>query len=285
MEHSTWVGLGDIDLFVRDLRPVATLESAGPPLVVIHGGPSWDHSYLMPGLLPISQDRHVVVFDLRGCGRSSRDLGPTAYQPEFIVEDVVRLLGVLGHDEVDLLGFSTGGQVAQLIVEAHPQLIRRLVLASTTAYADVEAHLEGWAEYQRRAGALQKMDGELSDLEVTTQWAFNGAPLAIWNLDRLDEYLDLLRQVEFSGDWLEPFRTGILHPWRPADPEAVLRSFARPTLILHGAQDMCFPVSLARQLHAAVPNSELHVIDQVGHMAHFEQPQQWSSAVSEFLGS
>jgi pimeloyl-ACP methyl ester carboxylesterase len=139
-------------------------------------------------------------------------LEATAYQPEFIVEDVVRLLRVLGLGEVDLLGFSTGGQVAQLIVEAHPQLIRRLVLASTTAYADVEAHLEGWAEYQRRAGALQELDFELSDLEVTTQWAFNGAPLAIWNLDRLDEYLDLLRQVEFSGDWLEPCRTGTLHP-------------------------------------------------------------------------
>jgi pimeloyl-ACP methyl ester carboxylesterase len=250
---------------------------------VIHGGPSWDHSYLLPGVLPVAYARHVILFDMRGCGGSSRNLGPAAYQPEYVVDDLARLIGVLGHEQVDLLGFSTGGQVAQLFAAAHGRSIRRLVLASTTAYATTAYDLTGWEAYQQRLAEAPALEDGLDDLETTIQWAINGAPISIWNLDLLDDYLALLAEVRFSGDWLEPLRTGRLHPWRPADPAGVLRDLDQPILILHGAQDMTFPVQLAQQLHKAVPTSKLEILDQAGHMAQFEQPDRWSEAVDEFL--
>ncbi|MEP6666262.1 MAG: alpha/beta hydrolase [Nocardioidaceae bacterium] len=282
MDRSGIVDVGDVELFVREIGPQ---PSPDPPLVVIHGGPSWDHSYLLPGMLSVARSRHVVLADLRGCGLSSRDLARTAYQPELVVDDIARLIETLGYEHVDLLGFSTGGQVAQLFAEAHPHRIRRLVLASTTAYAETTPHLEGWDEYERRVASAPALDEDVDDLEATVQWAVSGASTAIWNLERIDSYLALLSAVRFSGDWLEPFRSGRLHPWRPKDPEGVLRDLDRPVLILHGAQDMCFPVQLAQRLHAAVPTSQLHIIDQAGHMAQFEQPERWSTAVVEFLCS
>ncbi len=102
------------------------------PLVVIHGGPSWSHHYLNPGLRLVGEHRHVIAPDLRGCGHSSRDLPLTQYQPELAVQDMIDLIDVMGFEQVDLLGFSTGGQWAQLLVEKYPDLVRRLVLASTT---------------------------------------------------------------------------------------------------------------------------------------------------------
>lgn len=120
-----------------------TAPAGRSPLLVIHGGPDWDHTYLLPGLELVAETRRVVAFDLRGCGRSTRSLGPAGYQPEFVVEDVERLIGILGYERVDLLGFSTGGQVAQLFIEAHPERVRRLVLASTTAYPHVDQYLDG----------------------------------------------------------------------------------------------------------------------------------------------
>jgi pimeloyl-ACP methyl ester carboxylesterase len=81
----------------------------------------------------------VVALD--GVDLFVREIGP---------DDLARLIATLGHDQVDLLGFSTGGQVGQLFVEAHPELVRRLILASTTAYADVDRYLEGWQDYERR---------------------------------------------------------------------------------------------------------------------------------------
>lgn len=229
------------------------------------------------------------MFDMRGCGRSTRGLGPDGYQPEFIVEDLARLTSALGYDTVDVLGFSTGGQVAQLFVEAYPKLVRRLVLASTTAYADVDQYLDGWHEYERRLELSVQSPGWVhrfsddEDVHRTVRWALEAAPTAIWDLDRLNDYLRLLEDVSFSAEWLRPFREGRLHAWHPADPEQVLRDFAGPTLILHGSHDMGFPIQVAQRLEAAVSTASLRVIERAGHMAHFERPDAWSSAVLEFL--
>jgi pimeloyl-ACP methyl ester carboxylesterase len=288
VDRAITVSVGQVNLFVRELGPD---ETANPPLLVIHGGPDWDHSYLLPGLVSVADHRRVVLFDMRGCGRSSRGLPSGEYQPEFVVQDIVELVALLGYDRVDLLGFSTGGQVAQLVTEVHPALVRRLVLASTTAYPDFAHHLKGWSEYRRRSTlttptpewATFTDGGDLDDLVATIRWALEAAPTAIWNLQRMDEYLALLGRIRFSGDWLGPFRRGALHPWRPKDPERVLRDFGEPILILHGAQDMSFPVQVAQRLHGAVPRSQLEVIEQAGHMTHFDQPEAWSTTVIDFL--
>src|ERR1700727_2964176 len=47
-------------------------DPALPLLVVIHGRPTWDHSYLLPAVAALADLAHVVLFDLRGCGRSYR---------------------------------------------------------------------------------------------------------------------------------------------------------------------------------------------------------------------
>jgi pimeloyl-ACP methyl ester carboxylesterase len=205
VDRSGPVEVGDVELFVREIRPQLP---PSPPLVAIHGGPSWDHSYLLPGLLPVATARYVILVDMRGCGRTSRDLVPDAYQPEFVIDDLARLMEVLGHEQVDLLGFSTGGQVALLFAEAQPDRIRRLILASTTAYPDTAAHLRGWDEYERRVADIPPVDDGPDDLDTTIQWAVNGASTSVWNLDLLDDYRALLDEVRFSGDWLESFRTG-----------------------------------------------------------------------------
>jgi pimeloyl-ACP methyl ester carboxylesterase len=63
------VDLGGVSLFVRRYG-----DPGAPVLLGIHGGPGWDHSYLLPAMGDLAGIRQVVLFDLRGCGRSSRDL-------------------------------------------------------------------------------------------------------------------------------------------------------------------------------------------------------------------
>lgn len=190
MGHTSILSVGEVALFVHE---TGEHQSDVPPLLVIHGGPDWDHSYLLPGLDLVAQTRRVVAFDIRGCGRSTGGLGPQGYQPEFVVQDVERLICLLGHERVDLLGFSTGGQVAQLFVEAHPERVRRLVLASTTAYPDVGKYLEGWAEYE---------SGWLSWLRGPIGLASSGGILATMLMQRS------------RGRWKgPPWRSGILAGW------------------------------------------------------------------------
>ncbi|MFF1820853.1 alpha/beta fold hydrolase [Kribbella sp. NPDC058245] len=261
------VDVGEVQLFVRELGE----RSDEPSLVVIHGGPDVGHGYLVPGFADV--DRHVVLFDFRGCGRSTRGLPPERLQPEYVVEDTRRLIEELGLGQVDLLGFSTGGRAAMQFVDKHPELVRRLVLASTTAYDGraAEEYLAGWDEYQRRERAAKPEE--------------RNSTIFVWDLAKAPAYLELLESLGDEGDWSwERAMAGLYHPWCPGDPETILRDFAKPILILHGEKDMGFPVQLSERLHAAVPNTQLAVIPDTAHMCHFERPDLWSAQLNTFLG-
>jgi pimeloyl-ACP methyl ester carboxylesterase len=278
------VDLGGVSLFVR--------RSGSPGaavLLALHGGPGWDHSYLLPAMDDLADVRHVVLVDLRGCGRSSRDLPDEAFQPEPCVQDAARLVGWLGAGRVDLLGFSYGGQLAMLFAERYPHLINRLVLASTTAYPDVAQYLADDDTFRGRTAAVADAvaanwaDESADDAERTRRHAALSAPTYLWDLQLGDQWRAVLTKVRFSGCWNRNWRNGLLRPPRPADPERVLNTLARPTLILHGARDLCFPFQVARRLHAAVPHSELALVDDAGHAAHFEQRAEWVALLRTFL--
>ncbi|MFC7104958.1 alpha/beta fold hydrolase [Nonomuraea rubra] len=99
---------------------------------MIHGGPDWDHSYLLDPLIRLA-DRHDLIFpDLRGCGRSTRGLPDDQYTPAAATGDLVALLDALGVATTDVLGFSYGGLIAQRLALAAPDRVRRLVIASSS---------------------------------------------------------------------------------------------------------------------------------------------------------
>ncbi|WP_165949502.1 alpha/beta fold hydrolase [Kribbella turkmenica] len=200
----------------------------------------------------------------------------TSSRSTWSVRDTHRLIGKLQLGRVDLLGFSTGGRAAMQFVHKHPAQVRRLVLASTSAYAsqDNDRFLAGWDEYQQRRRAEEAADGRLRN-----------STIFVWDLERAAAYLELLESLgNDTGDWsVERAITGAMHPWCPGDPEQILRDCGKPVLILHGEKDVGFPVQLARRLYAAVPNSRLTVIPGTAHMCHFEDPTRWSGHIREFL--
>jgi pimeloyl-ACP methyl ester carboxylesterase len=82
---------------------------------------AWDHSYLLWAVARLADMAHVVLFDLRGCGRSSRtppvgDLPVAALQPDLLADDVAALIRHYGAAQADVLGFSYGGGIAMRLV-------------------------------------------------------------------------------------------------------------------------------------------------------------------------
>lgn len=216
----------------------------------------------------------MVAFDFRGCGRSSRNLPDASLQPELVIDDTSHLIARLRLGQIDLLGFSTGGRAATQFVAQHPDQVRRLVLASTSAYGATDAapHLAAWPEYRRRQALEDTADGSL-----------HNSTIFVWNLDLAPAYLELIKELD-EGDWrYERVADGTMHPWCTGDPEQILRDCDKALLILHGRQDMGFPVQLAERLHRAVPGSRLEVIDDAAHLCHFEQPELWSMIIHRFL--
>lgn len=284
------VRVNGVDLYLRRFG-----DPALPVLVVMHGGPTWDHSYLLPAVAELADVAYVVMFDLRGCGRSCRtppagSLPVAALQPDFLADDVAALVRHLGAERADVLGFSYGGLVAMRVVDQHPDVLRSVILASTTAYQDFQDELEASADYQER-GALCADIG-FDDLRLTAPdapdgalsraMAQAGAARDIWRLDRLGEWRQVLEQIRFSSDWNAPHAAGTLRG-APDDPPRILREWGGPVLLVQGEREMAFPIGVARRLHAEVPGSTLAEVPEAAHMAHFDNPQVWLGAIREFL--
>ncbi|MEV4802476.1 alpha/beta hydrolase [Nonomuraea sp. NPDC049421] len=244
-------------------------------LLVIHGGPDWDHSYLVEPLDRLAGEHRLLFPDLRGCGRS-----PVAepLTPDAMVADLVELIGA---SRVDVLGFSYGGLIAQRLAVQAPYLVRRLIVASSSVLPVPADAFEGWEEYERRSAAHPSIwdTSPLQGAELTRAAAFATAPLDVWREESLPGYLKRLERVTFTGSHLRAWREGRFPSARY--PDAVERLSGVPLFLLHGRQDMTFPASLVR----STPCTDAVVLEQAGHMAHIDQPTAWLDAVRRFLAA
>jgi len=287
------VRVNRVELYVRRFG-----DPALPPLVVIHGGPTWDHSYLLPAVAELADTAHVVLYDLRGCGRSGRtppvgELPVEALHPALLADDVAALVHWLGVDRADVLGFSYGGRIAMRVAEQHPDVLRSLVLASTTGYTDFADELRARPDYRERDALCPPVDfadpaltgPDAPDGALSRAMAYAGAARDVWRPERLDEWRRTLARVTFSSDWNAPFQAGTLPPGGPADPPAVLRAWGGPALLLQGTRDLTFPVNVAHRLHAELPGSTLVEVAEAGHMAHVDAPDTWLAAIRQFLST
>ena len=117
------INVGGTPFAYRELGP-----RTGVPLVFLHHFTAvlddWD-----PRVIDgIGAKRHVIAFDNRGIGASG---GSVPHTIDEMAADAVAFIRALGYDQVDLLGFSLGGGVAQVITLEHPELVRRVILAGT----------------------------------------------------------------------------------------------------------------------------------------------------------
>jgi pimeloyl-ACP methyl ester carboxylesterase len=263
-------------------------QSPGPAdraLLVIHGGPDWDHSYLREPLDRLAGRHRLILPDLRGCGRSTRGLADGQYTPDAATSDLAVLLDALGVADADVLGFSYGGLLAQRLALAAPHRVRRLIIASSSVLPVPPGAFEGWAERERRTAAAKRVwsDPALSGAELARAAAIAQAPADLWRPDAMAGYLARLQRIRFSAEWLRPWRAGTLPAAHHDDAAARLAALGIPVLLLHGRQDMTFPAALAQQAAALIPHARAVILQDAGHMAHVDQPRPWITAVRNFL--
>jgi pimeloyl-ACP methyl ester carboxylesterase len=262
-------------------------QTAGEPartVLVIHGGPDWDQSYLHEPLVHLAGDRRVVFADLRGCGRSTRGLPSGCCTPEYAVQDLIMLIETLGPHPVDLLGFSYGGMLGQRLLVTAPDRVRRGVIASSSILPVPDDAFAGWAERDERLAEQPALDSDKAwDAERTRLDAVTSAAANVWRRELLPAYLTRLQQVRFSADWAAAWRAGTLPPARPDRVVERLAALGKPILLLHGRQDMTFPVALVEPTTQLIPTATGVILDDAGHMAHVDQPDAWLDAVRTFL--
>ena len=277
--NDNYIQSGGIKLFVRELG-----QGGDAALLLVHGGPDWDHSYLLPAARRIAQSRRVVLFDLRGCGRSGRCAEVEDYSREAAAADIVAVARAVGAP-VHLLGFSFGGRLAVRAAKMEPDCFRSLILASTTLRGQVDWDDEP-VERSRRKRRVPDFKEVLSrdDLDgasQTRQLAVGGLPLDVYDETEIPRIRQIIEEVEFSGEWGKAWRAGLLESGAGGDAEWLHRSVL-PTLILHARHDYRFPVE-----HTAEFDDDAHVrrvvFENAGHLVHLERTAVWADAVVSFV--
>jgi proline iminopeptidase len=217
-----------------------------PTLLLLHGGPGFDHSAFRPYFHRLADIAQVVYYDHRGHGRSDRRPA-SEWTLDTFADDVVRLCDALGIVKPIVLGQSFGGFVAQRYIERHPDHPSKVILSSTSPHM---ARERKDAMFARLGGAEA---GESSkrfwsdpnaatwdDYGVHCRHLYNTTPQDPHAAARTIHNFDILF-ASASGEQ----RTMNLLPG--------LANARCPVLVMVGEQDPVCPVADARDIAAALP--------------------------------
>jgi len=224
----------------------------------------------------IAARHRVITFDNRGIGASQ---GSTPDSIEAMARDAVAFIRALGFEQVDLLGFSLGGMITQVIAQREPQLVRKMVLAGTgSAGGKGIDKVTSVTIRDMIKGALTLKDPKTYLFFTRTS---NGRTAARQFLKRLKERTHN-RDRSIS---LRAFRTQLkaIHAWGRQEP-ADLTGIQQPVLVVNGEHDRMVPSSNAVDLARRLPNAELvPLYRDAGHGGLFQYHEEFVNEVLEFL--
>ena len=197
-----------------------------------------------------------------------------------MARDAVSFIRALDFDEVDLLGFSLGGMVSQVIVEEEPQLVRRLVLAGTGP-----AGGEGMDKVTRIT-ILDMVRGALTFKDPKTYLFFTRTPTG---KTAAREFLQRLKERREDRDKaISPisFRRQLkaIHTWATQQPSD-LSSIQQPVFVANGDQDRMVPSSNSVDLARRLPNARLKLYPDAGHGGVFQYHREFVEEALEFFES
>ena len=223
----------------------------------------------------IAAKHRVITFDNRGVGASE---GRTPATIEEMAQDAVAFIRALGFEQVDLLGFSMGGMIAQVIARTDPQLVRKIVLAGTGPAGGQGIENVTKVTYLDTLHAFATFKDPKAYLFFTR--TANGKAEAKAFLKRLKERsADRDRAIA-----LRAFNTQLkaIHAWGVGQP-ADLSLIHHPVLVANGDDDRMVPTSNSYDLADRIPNSTLRIYPDAGHGGIFQFHERFVSDALEFL--
>jgi 3-oxoadipate enol-lactonase len=257
------VEAGGTGLFVTE-------AGKGRPVLFLHGL-GWSHALWHRQVETLSDRYRVLAGDMRGHGRSAKPPGP--YTMDALAEDWLRVLDACGVEDLAVVGLSQGGMVAMLIASLLPDRVTALALLGTACRFSDQA----WAGMEER-GRVARAAGPRAAAEATARTLFSTS--------FANHHQDFV--AEFIEDRLAADPAGIaaaMAALRGFDIREQLGRISCPTLILHGTEDRVIAPESADDIAQHIPGSELHLIEDAGHILPVERPELVERYLRDFLGA
>jgi pimeloyl-ACP methyl ester carboxylesterase len=255
-------------------------QESGIPLVFLQhfrgGMDHWDPA-VTDGF---ARDRPVVLFDNAGVAGSS---GETPKTIEAMADHAAAFLDALGLSQVDVLGFSIGGYVAQALALHYAALVRRLILVGTGPRGGDASDDPKYLEYAR---STDPATGE-SGLEAFLYLFFRPTDTsqtsgkAFWerrhrrtrDVDPPSTPQTMAAQIAAAIEWREIRRERF----------SELKDISQPTLVVNGHHDVMIPTINSYNLSQHIPRAQLIIYPDAGHGALFQFPELFVAHGRTFL--
>jgi pimeloyl-ACP methyl ester carboxylesterase len=245
----------------------------GAPLLLIQGmganGTHWGE----PFLTALERDFALIVYDHRGIGRSAPLQGGTVTVAG-LAADGLSLLDALGVADAHVLGISMGGMVAQELALAAPERVRSLTLGATSC-GGTQARATAPEVVQRLTTVALSRDSELMlrtgfELIVSRRHAAQAEHFAefVVAAAQFPASLPVLLAQKGAADGHDTYSR--------------LRSLRVPTLVIHGTADELLASINGDLVASLIPGARLELLEGVGHLFFWEQPERSAELVREF---
>ena len=281
---------GKVSLYSREI-------GRGQPIIVLHGGPDFDHGYLLPDLDRLADAFRLIYYDQRGRGRSADEVLPEDVTLASDVDDIDKVRQHFHLESAALLGHSWGAVLALEYALRHPERVSHMILmnpapasASDLAmFRKVYAQKLG-ADMDRQREIVASAAYKEGDPEaVAARYRLHFKPA----LKRPEDYERLMATMK--AEFISQGKEGIVKAravedrlmrdtWQVDGYDLLpkLQTLSIPTLIISGDHDF-FPGEVAAHIARAIPNAQLVTLRNCGHFAYLESPGDVRNALNDFF--
>ena len=284
------ISAGTSSLYFRDV-------GRGQPVVVLHGGPDFDHLYLLPDLDRLADQFRLIYYDQRGRGQSAAGVRPDEVTLTSEIDDLDRVRQHFKLESVALLGHSWGAVLALEYALRHPTRVSHLILMNPAPVSTSDlvlfrkAYLQALGsdtdrQQEIKATAAYK-EGDPETVAARYRIHFKNA------LKRPEHYERLMTAMKAA--FIKQGNDGIVKAravedrlmrdtWENAgyDLKPKLRTLIIPTLVLTGDADF-IPVEVAGNIARALPKARLVTLEDCGHFAYLECAGEVRTALNGFF--
>jgi pimeloyl-ACP methyl ester carboxylesterase len=253
-----------------DAEIVYWMLGDGPPVVLLHPFPA-DHESWLPVAEALATRYRVILPDLRGHGESGVGEGPATMDKH--TSDIVRVMDDADIGRAPLIGVSIGGYVLFEFWRRQRGRVAALGLCNTKALADGAE-----ARAARLAAANDVLERGTEPFFETMIPRLLGKTTRETRPDLVDGALRRMRKM--SPDDVAQVQRGMAE--RP-DSVETLKTINVPTLLVTGDEDILTGVNEAELMRRHIAGSQLRVIPKAGHYSPWEQPEEATRLLRQFL--
>jgi len=258
-------------------------SAAGTPLVLVNGGPGFDHTYLHMSQAwdTLGKKRRVVMYDQRGTGRSIGNHSGQTFTLKDQIDDLEALRVHLGTEQIDLLGHSWGGYLVMAYSAAHPERIAHLFIVDSAApqwkdilflfkevFPDVTERRDAFG-FAEEMGDQKAIDGQLREY----------FKMLFYSTEKRDAFIATLPASVYKRDVNKAVNSDV----ERFDLNPEIRKFKFPVMVITGRFDMNVAPLVAYKIHQAIAGSKFRVFEHSGHLPFYEESDAFVQAVEEFL--